>query len=189
MAGWHHRTGATWGPDDRTEYEDLMLQAWADKREAPDVRKDLFLDGVHDGVQAHRLWAGDAERELRRRGAWQMLTSWKKSQARPVQINHDGRIFVKSPVIGVRRIGLAGQVVDQQELFHLCTFDELREKMRAYMASVAAYERNIHMAVRLLSLEDLIEAADGSWTPMQACEILGTTVEKYLLGEGEGMAA
>lgn len=182
MTSWHHRTGATWSPDDRNEYEELMLQAWADKGESPEVRKDVFLDGIHDGVQAHRLWAADAERELRRRGAWQMLKSWKKSQALPVQINWNGRIFAKSPVIGVRRIGVAGKAFDQQELFHLCTFDELREKLGTYMTAVAAYERNIHMAVRLLSLEDLVDGADGTWTPMDACEILGMTVEQYLLG-------
>lgn len=165
-----------------------MQQAWADKGESPEVRKDIFLDGVHDGIQAHRLWARDAERELQRRGAWQMLSSWKKCQPRPVQINHDGTIYLKSPVIGVRRVSADGKVFDQQELFHLCTFDELREKMRTYMVSVAAYERNLHLAVRLLALEDMVEVADGSWTPMQACGALGTTVEEYLLDDGD-MAA
>ena len=189
LTNWHDRAGATWGPDDRSEYDDLMRQAWGDKGESPEYRKDVFLGGIEDGVQAHRLWARDAERELRRRGAWQMLTSWKKSQPRPVQINHDGRIYIKSPVIGVRRIGATGKAVDQQELFHLCTFDELREKLGAYMTAVAAYERNIHMTVRLLSLEYLAEGADGSWTPLRACEVLGVTVEDYLLNNGGAIAA
>jgi len=188
LTSWHHRAGATWGPDGENEYDDLMQQAWADRRESPEVRKDTFLAGVDDGIQAHRLWALDAERELRRRGAWQMLTSWRKSQPRPVQINHDGTIYLKSPMIGVGRLGADGKTIFQQELFHLCTFDELREKLRAYMKSVAAYERNIHMAVRLLALEDLAELADGSWTPAQACELLGTTVEQYLLSDEQQAA-
>lgn len=44
------------------------------------------------------------------------------------------------------------------------------------------------MAVRLLALEDLAEG-DGSWTPMQACESLGTTVEDYLMGGDGALAA
>lgn len=180
MSTWFRRTRATWTDEERSEYDDTMVRAWADSRVSPEERIDILLDGIADADQARRVWSRDTRRQAERRGAWLLLRSWKQAQPRPLEINWKGEIHLKSPVIGVKERTPEGAFVDQQVLVHFATFDQLRDKLPKYLQQIKAYELDIHLMVKLLALQDEVEGADGSWTPAKACEALGVTVQEYI---------
>jgi hypothetical protein len=180
VSTWFRKVRLTWTEEEGTEYDDAMAAAWADRKMAPESRIDIFLKALADGRQAHRVWPRDVERQAIRRGAWSLMRSWKQSRPAPLEIGWNGQVHLKSPMIGVRERAEDGTVVDQQVLVYFATFGQLRAKLPQYLQQVKAYELDIHLMVKLLALEDQVDDADDTWTPTQACEALGTTIQAYL---------
>lgn len=167
----------SWSDDDVAEYEDLLDDALTEAAVA--ARRDMFLAGLDQGVQAHRYWALDVLRDMRDKGADRILKREQAARVPKVIVSgEDGSIAGSVPrEYGVRRRDASGRMTHQRVLFDVMPWDELREKATAFLKQVEAYELDIRAIIRLLTLET---KAPGTATPAEACARLGTTVEAWL---------
>lgn len=165
-----------WSDDDRVEFETLVSEALSERVVA--ARRDVFLAGLDDGVQAHRIWALDTLREIRDTGADRILKREHDNREPRIPVSRDGAVLGDVPrILGVRRRSANGSTQHERTLFDYMTFDELRQKLAEFTLQVRAYERDLHLIIRLLALQS--EAPDAK-TPADACTTLGTSVEQWL---------
>lgn len=167
----------SWSDDDQHEFDELLDAALAE--DAVAGRRDVFLAGLDDAVQAQRYWALDTLREIREGGADRILKRERSARLPRVPVSgDDGTVIGSVPrEFGVKRRDAAGQEVHQRTLFDLMTWEELRRKQGELRAQADAYELDADAVGRLLSLET---QAPGTATPAEACAKLGTTVEAWL---------
>lgn len=168
-----------WSEEDRDEYEGLITEALREQATAD--RRDVFLAGLTDAVQAHRIWALDVDATIRNDGADKILKSEQGLRQPRVPVAHNGQILGKAPrEFGRKLRDEDGLVVHARTLFDFLTFEELREKRLEFQGTERAARIDRYTVEKLLTLEDL---APGAATPAEACEQLGTTVEAFLADE------
>jgi hypothetical protein len=166
--------------EERLQFETLMDEACSEQQSTR-LRVAAFLHKLADAIQAHQAWAGVVLDECSGRGAASLIKAHLKGRNR-VLVAFNGVLVAKPTVVGVRRAGPTGEYV-QQELIHVLTWDELRQKKKEYLTAVGSYTSNVAMVDLLLALFDL---APETATPEQAAAALGTTVEAWLK---QGLAA
>lgn len=168
-----------WSDEDREEYEELVTEALREQATAD--RRDVFLAGLDDAVQAHRVWALDVNATIRNDGADKILTREQAVRRPRVPVAHNGQILGKAPREFGRKIrDEDGAVIHARTLFDLLTFEELREKRLEFQGTERAARIDRYTVEKLLTLEQLVP---GATTPAEACEQLGTTVEAFLADE------
>lgn len=165
--------------EERALFSAAVDEAYARADSTPE-RADVLLGILRDAEQAHEPFAIHALQACLERGVSAEMTADKKRRSRVAVITHDGRLISKPAVIGLKRRASDGQTFDVQALFHTAEWDELREKKRAYLIQRQAYDDDVAVIDRLLTLEEL---APGAVNPVDAARRLGTTVEAWLLGE------
>lgn len=167
----------SWSDDDQREFEELLDAALAE--DAVAARRDVFLAGLDDAVQARRYWALDTLREIREGGADRILKRERSTRLPRVPVSGDDGTIVGSVPreFGVKRRDGSGREVHQRTLFDLMTWEELRHKRAELRAQADAYGLDAEAVGRLLSLETQVPTAA---TPAEACAKLGTTVEAWL---------
>jgi hypothetical protein len=169
----------TWSDDERTEYELLVSESLRVAGVIP--RRDIFLAGLDDAEQAHRIWARDVIQDMRSNGADRILKNEQNARTRRVAVAHNGQVLGKvHREVGARKRDDEGAVENQRLLFDFMSWEQLREKLPWYAQQIGAFERDAMAVVRLLELEDRVPDAAN---PAEACERLGITVEQWLLGE------
>lgn len=167
----------SWSEEDVAEFEELVEEALAE--DAVARRRDVFLAGLDDAVQARRYWARDVMQEIRDSGADRILKRERGTRLPRVPVSgEDGTVIGTVPrEFGVRRPDAAGREIHQRTLFDLMTWEELRRKRSDLRSQAESYELDADAVGRLLSLET---QAPGAATPAEACKRLGTTVEAWL---------
>jgi hypothetical protein len=163
-----------WSREERDESEALLLEVV--KRETTQAeRVDLMETLMADAMQARRAWAADMERECRRDGYARQIKNYLK-RTRVIFV-HRNAVVTKPRVVGVTRYGEAGGKYAVQALYETMTFDEIREKRRAYLAQRQAYDENVALCDKYLALADLVPDVV---TPTEAAHVLGVDIDAYL---------
>jgi hypothetical protein len=169
----------TWPEDDRIEYEQLVDEALME--EVVSDRREVFLAGLDDAVQAQRIWAQDIQATIRNDGADKILRKEQDRRRPRVAVSHGGEVLGTAPrEFGRKNRDGGGKVVHTRGLFDFEPWDALRQKRAefAQMEHAAAVDK---LTVdKLLSLERM---APGSANPAEACERIGVSVEEFLRDE------
>lgn len=161
-------------PAERREYE-ALLTAVLTEADSTGERVALMDRLIDDAVQAQRPWATKVEESSRRIGYASEIKSYLKRTRVVVAIRD--REVSKPRTIGAKVTNNDGKVVDLQLPFEVLTFDQIRDKRREYLKSIAAFKDNLSMLGRLL---DLADAAPGTNTPAEAAVALGIDLDSYL---------
>lgn len=164
-----------WDREAKQEYQAACSEAWESSDRQSD-RSDRFLEIIADGVQAHRRWAQECQRESLRMGAAVILKNWKKAQ-RTVALSYNGQVITKPRTIGVKRQNDEGEFFDTQVLFDFTTWEELDKKRESILLVVRSYNETVAMIDRVRALHDLAPAAAN---PDEAARAIGTTLDKWL---------
>lgn len=168
-----------WSDDDRVEYEVLITEALHEPVVAH--RRDVFLGGLDDAVQAQRYWALDINSEIRHDGADRILKREQEHRRPRVPVARGEIIVGRMPrEVGRRNRDEDGKVIHERALFDYLTWDELRDKIDEYSRNRRQLDVEILALRRLLTLRDMVP---GTTTPAEACEQLGITVEEFLASE------
>jgi hypothetical protein len=149
------------------------------------ARREYFIIGLDDALQAHRFWASDVDRQVRGRGIDNLLRAWQKAHTR-VPVSHDGRLLLVPREIGTARRTTAGAVRHEQRLFDYLTWDEIKAKRQEYLRQQRTYSDLVATLDKLLALADVVPQTAN---PAEAAEAIGITVENWLLGQPPGMTA
>lgn len=165
---------ASWSPEERAEWEDLLEQVTQEAESTGDA-VDMLKQLVRDAVQAQRFWANDVEDAALRTGLRSLVNAYKKRQR--VLVSYQGELLNKARAIGVKHVAEDGSTWHAQPLIDVMTWDQLREKRREYLTQIRAYTSNVAEMDQLLALQEI---CPGAATPQEACEQLGTTVDEYL---------
>lgn len=169
-----------WSDDERAEFDLLVTEALAVSKTS--ARVDVFLNGLDDAVQAHRVWARDFLTDIRRRGAESLLKSEMELRRPRVAVVHDGTVIGKAPrEFGYIDRNEEGKSAHHRSLFDFLTWDELRVKREEFVRTRRAAEVDTFTVDKLLTLQD---KAPSAATPDEACRLLGITVEEFLADEG-----
>lgn len=169
----------SWSADDRAEFDALVTEALAESEVA--VRIDVFVDGLDDAEQAQRHWARDVLHHFRRNGANALLKSEQQLRRPRVPVTHDGMVIGRMPrEAGLKTRDDEGKVVHQRGLFEYLTWDELRAKIDEFSRMRRSLDVDIIAIRKLLTLESMVPEASN---PAEACDQLGTTVERFLSEE------
>ena len=167
-----------WSDNERAEYDQLVTEALAEA--SVPVRRDIFLAGFDDAIQAHRHWALDVQQDIRDTGADRILSNEQKVRRPRVAVAHDGMILGKVPQDwGVKRRSEDGQVDNQRTLFEFMTWQELRDKLSWLTGQIKTYENDAYAVIRLLALAERVPEAS---CPADACAQLDITIEDWLMG-------
>lgn len=167
-----------WSDDERGEYDQVVTEALAEA--SIPARRDIFLAGFDDAIQAHRLWALDVEQDIRDSGADRILKTEQSIRRPRLPVAHDGTILGKVPSHwGVTRRNAEGQADNQRTLFEFMTWQELRDKLSWLAGQIKAYENDAHAVIRLLALAEKVPDAA---CPADACAQLDITIEDWLMG-------
>lgn len=168
-----------WSDEDREEYEELVTEALRERATAD--RRDVFLGGLDDAVQAQRVWALDVHAGIRNDGADKILRNEQALRRPRVPVARDGQVLGKAPrEFGHKLRDEEGVIVHARTLFDFLTFEELREKRDEFQGTERAARVDRYTVEKLLTLEELVPAAAN---PAEACESLGITVEQFLADE------
>lgn len=165
-----------WSPEERAEYEGLLLEV-VKREEGQADRVDYMEHLMADATQARRGWAVDLDRDCRRDGYARQIKNYLK---RTRVVFARGVDMVEKPrVVGVTRKAEDGSRYAVQSLYETLTFDELRDKRRAYLAQRRSYDESVALCDRYLALADM---APGSSTPLDATRSLGIEIDVFLAG-------
>lgn len=165
---------SSWSPEERAEWDDLLEQVTQETESTGDA-VDMLKGLVRDAVQAQRFWANDIEDAALRTGLRSLINAYKKRHR--VFVSYRGELLNKARAIGVKHVAEDGSTWHAQPLIDVMTWDQIREKRRAYLAQLRAYTSNVAEMDQLLALQEM---CPGAVTPQEACEQLGTTVDEYL---------
>jgi hypothetical protein len=166
----------TWSPEERKEYDNVLARVVGCSKNTPD-RLDLFERLLNDAIQAHRMWARDVERAIRRDGLGAEIRRYQDRNR--AMVSYNGEVLNLPRVQSTKVRKPTGEVVYQRELIELCTWDQLAEKRREALHSKATYSAKVAHYDKLLALHDLCPEAK---TPAEAAAKLEITVDGWLAG-------
>lgn len=166
----------TWSWEERREFDEVLERVVASSRNGHE-RVDLFDSLLNDALQAHRVWAHDIDRHARRDGLAAEIRRYQDRNR--ALMSHLGELL-NLPRVQARRIRSDdGDVFYQRELIELFSWEQLAEKRTEALKARGTYTQKVAHYDRLMALRDL---APESATPAEAAEMLGTTIEAWLVG-------
>lgn len=170
-------------PEERPDHDALMLEAGYDPytgKAYPAWRiKENLGRMIDDAIRAGHRWAQYVADDALLDGLSRHWTAWNTEQKR-VKARVDGREVQASGSRGSRQRDENGKVVHQRLTWIQMEWAEVFQQEEDALMRIGAERITVSIARKLAELRD---RAPDSIGPADAAELLGTTVEEWLLDE------
>lgn len=167
-------------PEERTEYDDLMLIAGTDEHGDPLPSREIgpsVLDALNSAAdQAHRAWAADVLADIFAAGCLARWKNWNRGRA-VITVAGESYTTTKAAAMSVLKKGPTGDQYFQLTLWEDMTPAQLRQILLAAAKRTESEKTTIATARRLLALCDQVPAA---LTVREAAAALDVDIEEYL---------
>lgn len=159
-----------WGPGEQAEYDAAIHEVFTRSKDIRE-RTAHFETIIADGVNAHRAWARDIERQATWHGLQKILKA-EESRVRQIETPNATR----SGTVGVK-VHSAERVMQMRLPWEELTWDGLAAKCAEYAKQLTAYNQNLAICAALM---DLRERAGTAATVGEALVCLGVDLQGYL---------
>lgn len=167
--------------DDEAEYDALMTEAgWLDDHVDVRTAGDRCLHLLRDAEQAQRSYGTRILDSALLQGLEAIGKKWRNRHNQAF-VKEDGKPLGSMPLSrGVSRIAEDGQVLQQQVLFKVMSWEQVLNVLRR------AERQREALRVTLVAVKKLLEYWEqfpDSYGPEEACTFAGTTIEAVLAEE------